>query len=124
MPKLLVVDRVDIATSFNAHAATPAKSWLTVYGRDIDEAPGVELEGWLGAEGFQVQFRLGMRERDESFERRASGVNGHGRRVIVDDKTVVRIWCLWAESEVFVRRYALEWLDLSGRYAGVVCDLV
>lgn len=124
LPPLVVVDGVHVSRSFNAHSTALSPSWRSVMCWYVDEASGIELEGWFGAESLKVDLGVGMVELNQLVQRSFARIKRYAGRIGVYNETVVRIWLCSAEHELLVRRNAREWRDLASRDAVLIGHLM
>ena len=117
---LIVVDRVDVSTRFDTQTTPRSPSRLSIHGRDIDEPPRIELEGWFGTERFEMNSSVGMRELDEFRHGFFPSVEWDRGSVGVHDETVVGIRVFCAQDELFVHGNAWVGLYLTCWNASVV----
>ncbi|KAI6763029.1 hypothetical protein HG530_009009 [Fusarium avenaceum] len=107
------IGRVDIASRLTAETSAGFTGWQTVNGWHVDAGAGVDLESWLGAVDFEVDAGASVVSLDVELEGLASGVEGHGGRLLVEDEAVVDVGLLRTEGEGLVGGDAGEGLDLA-----------
>jgi hypothetical protein len=124
VPQLLIVDRINIPTRFDAHAAAGTARRKAIHLRHVDKAAAIELKGGFRAQRLEVDLGSRVVERDQFLKWLAASVDLDGRWIGVEDEAVVWVGLFGSESELLVGWDAWEGLDLTSGNVVVIGDLV